>query len=192
MKLFELTQAELEALSVEEFEELEPTSKQLNNFEKHLFYDMECPYSESFENLWLEHSVPKEIKSFQDFVAELKSSKGSSIGVQWCETQHDLVNYILEDSYGNPTSFTGFKTHHYEILESYVDFKRGYEKIMQIFELDYDELGIKKPKKKDRVYFGISYTETQLGEIYNYKPLMEYKLTKKRIVVEEWESMSIF
>ena len=186
MSIFQMTTKQLERLTPDERSKLYPTSKEIKGYQKYIIFyrdEKELGYK-SPEELWLEEFIEEETTtSFQDYYETLESHDDDKC---LCETVSDLVD-LYSDEYHGETSFPYFKTVAHKVLDSYVDYKRGYQEILEIFELDYEKLGMKKPKKSDREFFGITYTEYQDGEMYDYHSLSSYKLVKKKIVVEEWE-----
>ena len=103
----------------------------------------------------------------------------------------DYMNYLIEndlgmDAYENDFEF--MKEVDYKILESYVDYKRGYKVILDIYELDYKAFGIKPPKKTEREYLGARYTEYQDGTTTDLE-ISKYEQRTRKITVKEWQSV---
>src|SRR6056300_1495090 len=182
MNIFELTKEQLEKLSVKEREKLYPSQKQIKSFQKHLIFyvDEEEVSYKSVEDMWLDEFLEKETTTpFKDYVSMLENHEDD---ICLCYSVSDFMDLYGEHYHGK-TSFPYLKSVAYKVLDSYVDYKRGYREILEVFELNYEKLGMKKPKKSDREFFGIMYTEHQDGEIYDYHGLKSYKLVKKKIVV---------
>lgn len=83
------------------------------------------------------------------------------------------------------------KLHHEEVLDHYVDFKRGYEEKLIILEEDYKATGRPKPPKKDRKYYGFQMTEYNHGESGEYTDLVPYELKSRRVTrtIKKWEEV---
>jgi hypothetical protein len=75
---------------------------------------------------------------------------------------------------------------HEEVVDHYVDFKRGYEETLYVFSEDYAATGRPKPRKKDRKYYGVSITEYNHGETSDWEGFEPYELQSRRITVKEW------
>lgn len=71
------------------------------------------------------------------------------------------------------------------VVDSYVDYKRGYETTLYILSEDYKYSGKTKPLEKDKKYFGVEMTHNNWGTV-EYSGLSRYELKKKRITVKEW------
>jgi hypothetical protein len=119
--------------------------------------------------------------SFEDFLKVIESSIIEPV---------DYIDYLI----GNPTAtreahdndFEFMKEVDYKTLEAYVDYKRGYEIMLYIYELDYKAFGIKPPKKTERDYLGVRFTHYQHGEITDFE-ISRYKQRTKKITVKEWQ-----
>jgi len=72
--------------------------------------------------------------------------------------------------------------------ERQVDYKRGYESNLYIFQPDYKELKIKKPKNSDIPYIGVQYSTDNWGEISGFN-IFRVKEQKRKVVVTEWVSV---
>lgn len=187
MNIFELTTEELKMLEGKQFKKLYPKKKQMKTFQKHLFFiaeEIELFYR-SMEQVWLDYCLDGDSPiSFNDFVFKLENSEEGVPSL--CDGVGHAVSLISEHCHGE-TEFPYFKDKVYTVLDSHVDYKRGHEVILEIFELDYKALGMEKPKKKTGEYFGITYTRYQDGDMYDYEGLRPFKLVKKKITVEEWK-----
>ena len=186
MNIFELTTEQLEELSFDERGKLHPNKKQMKSFQKHLIFyveEKEVSYK-SMEEMWLDQFLEEETTTpFKEYVEMLENHEGDTC---LCHSVSDLVALYNEHCHGE-TEFPCFNRVKYEVLDAYVDYKRGHEDILEIFELNYKALGMKRPKKSERQYFGITYTMYQDGGVFDYSGLQQYQLVKKKIVVEEWE-----
>lgn len=186
MSIFKLTMEQLIDLDSEQREKLYPSQKKIKSFQKYLIFhrdEREVSYK-SPEEMWLEEFLENETHiPFEEYTTVLN---GIDEDLCLCDSVDDLV-YLYNYAYQEETSFPYFKSVKYKVLDKYVDFKRGHEVILEIFELDYKALGMKRPKKSDCQYFGITYTMYHSGDMYDYEGLRPYALVKKKIVVEEWE-----
>lgn len=186
MNIFELTTEQLEKLSVDERDKLYPNKKQIKSFQKYLIFyvdEQEVSYK-SMEEMWLDEFLENESNTpFKDYVAMLEDHEDDTC---LCHSVADLV-YLYNEHFIEATEFPYFKSVKYEVLDAYVDYKRGHEDILEIFELDYKALGMKRPKKSECQYFGITYTMYQDGDMYEHSGLQQYELVKKKIIVEEWQ-----
>ena len=101
----------------------------------------------------------------------------------------DYIDYLIENNLGrdaHDNDFEFMKEVDYKTLEAYVDYKRGYETMLYIYELDYKAFGIKPPKKTERDYLGVRFTHYQHGEMTDFE-ISRYKQRTKKITVKEWQ-----
>jgi hypothetical protein len=186
MNIFQMSTKQLERLTPKERSKLYPSRKEIKGYQKYIIFyrdEKELGYK-SPEELWLEEFIEEEnTTSFQDYYETLENHDDDKC---LCETVSELAD-LYNDEYHGETSFPYFKSVAYKVLNSYVDYKRGHRVILEVFELNYEKLGMKKPKKSEREFFGITYTEYQDGEICDYEGLTSYNLVKKKIIVEKWE-----
>tara|TARA_B100001093_G_C26759443_1_gene984977 strand:+ start:614 stop:1522 length:909 start_codon:yes stop_codon:yes gene_type:complete len=190
--------------------------EKLKDFPKHIFYD---PYADilqkkpiclSFEELYVKYLVrssfwdtQENLLSFENFRIELQSNKEISID----DGEVDTVNYIshieyvrevvrkiqikYEREWERETSFKGFRHVEYQTENASAGID-GSAEVIEIFEFDYESIGMKKPD--DAEYFGISYTKYVRGphsevHIEDYEPLRRFE--KEQIVIEKWVSSRI-
>ena len=81
------------------------------------------------------------------------------------------------------------KLHHEEVLDHYVDFKRGYEENLYILEEDYEATGRPQPPKKDRKYYGFQMTQYNHGETGDHTEVVPYELKSRRVTIKKWEEV---
>ena len=125
-----------------------------------------------------EHYMSK--MSFEDFLKVIEPDIIEPV---------DYIDYLIENNLGrdaHENDFEFMKEVDYERLDVYVDYKRGYETMLYIYELDYKAFGIKPPKKTERDYLGVSYTQYQNGDITDFE-ISRYKQRTKKITVKEWQ-----
>ena len=107
-------------------------------------------------------------------------------------TLDEYIDHVSEElqqeSYWEEDGIPYMKRVHSEITDSYVDYKRGYESHLDVFEPDYKGLGIKAPKKADRRFLGVSYTQYQMGDVVDFC-VSEFQKKTRRITVTEWVSV---
>lgn len=119
--------------------------------------------------------------SFEDF-------KDQTLYLTFEEFLEHMRNNVYEENYWEYDGIPFMREIHSETLDSYVDYKRGYEEKLFVYEPNYKAIGIKAPKKADRRYLGVRYTEYHHGEIYNFE-VSEYQQEVKRITVKTWVSI---
>lgn len=190
MSIFKLTTEELKQVPTESRAQMCPNKREMKKFDKHLFYEdgqRSYPSGEvlykSFEEVWLNRYIEDASPiSFEEFVTNLKT--GPFLGLYWCTNVGALVK-IINKHYDEETYFPNFTRVHYEADYSLGD-KYWWRDVLEVFELDYKSIGMKRPKKKDCEYFGIRYTDDMSGDIDNYCGLTPYYLIGTR-KVEVWE-----
>jgi hypothetical protein len=120
--------------------------------------------------------------SFEDFLKEVEPD---------IIEPNDYIDYLIENNLGRDAYADGFEFMEevdYKTLESCDDYKRGYERMLYIYELDYDCFGISRPKKaSERQYLGVTFTQYQYGDMKNFE-ISKYNQVTKRITVKEWQA----
>ena len=91
----------------------------------------------------------------------------------FCESSFEPVGLVLEEE---------------TIIDSYVDYKRGYETKLYILSEDYKYSGKAKPLKKDKKYFGVELTHNNWGDA-KYSGFSQYELKSRRVTTKWWQKI---
>ena len=112
--------------------------------------------------------------------------KSYTVGDWEYDTFEEYVEAIDEETFYEDRCPEYLIEEHQEVVDHYVDFKRGYEETLYVFSEDYAATGRTKPAKKDRKYYGVSITEYNHGETSDWEGFSTYELKSRRITVKEW------
>ena len=116
--------------------------------------------------------------------------KSYAVGDNEYDTFEEYVEAIDEETFYEDRCPEYLIEEHQEVVDHYVDFKRGYEETLYVFSEDYAATGRPKPAKKDRKYYGVSLTEYTHDYYDNeWDGFSTYELTSRRITVKEWHQV---
>jgi|TARA_R100000081_G_C4778359_1_gene149966 hypothetical protein len=130
------------------------------------------------------------MNNLNEEIEETRTGFYNDYNEQTHDTLDDYAASISDDQlleYDRELPF--LKLVHEEIIDSYVDYKRGYEVALYIFEEDYRATGRERPLKKDRVYYGAKLTHLQSGDWCEWTGFSRYDMRTRRITVKEWRKI---